>query len=226
MTREFSASLFLAVVLLASPAVQAQDCAGFTDVAFNNRFCPNVEWVKNRSITLGCASTSLYCPGDPVTRLSMAAFMNRLGRALTPQVVFEEASAGFLDLDQPKVLCATAELPIDDYPRTMHGNFSVSAVSNDPLTWEASLAQGVGGGAWFPGLVHRYSKLAGGWTHLSGQRRVALNPGTSVRYGILVSRANNSVSGDFAAFACQLTVVLNNRNGTSSPFDAETLARQ
>ena len=41
---------------------------------------------KNRAITTGCTSTTLYCPTDNVSRLAMAAFMNRLGDALTPEV--------------------------------------------------------------------------------------------------------------------------------------------
>jgi hypothetical protein len=67
-----------------SSASLAAPCAGFTDVQDTSAFCPNVEWVKNRNITLGCTSPTLYCPNDPVTRLSMAVFMNRLGNALFP----------------------------------------------------------------------------------------------------------------------------------------------
>ncbi len=76
-----------AFLVLAAPAM-AQNCAGFTDVVDDGvapgAFCPNVQWVKNRSITLGCTSATLYCPTNNVTRLQMAAFMNRLGTALTP----------------------------------------------------------------------------------------------------------------------------------------------
>lgn len=61
----------------------AAPCAGFNDVDDTSSFCPNVTWLKNRAITFGCAA-NLYCPNDPVTRLQMAAFMNRLGDALFP----------------------------------------------------------------------------------------------------------------------------------------------
>ena len=60
----------------------AAPCAGFADVDSTDPFCGYVTWMKNRGITLGCPSppgTSRYCPGDPVTRLQMAAFMYRLG---------------------------------------------------------------------------------------------------------------------------------------------------
>ena len=59
-------------------------CAGFTDVEDTSPFCGNVTWLKNRSITLGCTSATLYCPNDFVSRLQMAAFMNRLGDSLFP----------------------------------------------------------------------------------------------------------------------------------------------
>jgi hypothetical protein len=71
----------LAAVLLtvfAAPIALAAPCAGFTDVDDSSGFCVNVEWMKNRGITLGLTST-LYSPNTPVTRLQMAAFMYRLG---------------------------------------------------------------------------------------------------------------------------------------------------
>jgi len=72
-------AVLAAAVLAASPAALAAPCAGFTDVDDSSPFCVNVEWMKSRNITLGCTSTTLYCPNDPVTRLSMAVFMYRLG---------------------------------------------------------------------------------------------------------------------------------------------------
>jgi len=69
---------------LASTAAQAAPCAGFTDVDDTSPFCVNVTWLKNRGVTLGCTSTTLFCPGDFVSRLQMAIFMNRLGDSLFP----------------------------------------------------------------------------------------------------------------------------------------------
>lgn len=67
----------LGLWLVASVATAAP-CAGFNDVLDTDPFCPNVAWVRNRGVTQGCAA-SAYCPNDPVTRLQMAAFLNRLG---------------------------------------------------------------------------------------------------------------------------------------------------
>ncbi|MCL4760716.1 MAG: tail fiber domain-containing protein [Burkholderiales bacterium] len=75
-------SVLLAVVasiltLVATPT-QAAPCAGFADIEDTDSFCPSVEWMKNRGITLGLTPT-LYDPHSPLTRLQMAAFMYRLG---------------------------------------------------------------------------------------------------------------------------------------------------
>lgn len=79
--RSTIAAFGLAVVL-AGPVIAAP-CAGFEDVPADSAFCPNVEWVKNRGVTLGCA-VGLYCPNDSVSRLAMAAFLSRLDPMLAP----------------------------------------------------------------------------------------------------------------------------------------------
>ena len=81
--RKLIAVAGLGLLGLWSTAAQALPCAGFTDVEDTSPFCGNVTWLKNRSITLGCAP-GLYCPNDFVSRLQMAAFMNRLGDSLFP----------------------------------------------------------------------------------------------------------------------------------------------
>ena len=70
-------ALVFALALAATPAFAAP-CAGFTDVDDSSPFCVNVEWMKNRGITLGLTPTQ-FGPNSPVTRLQMAAFMYRLG---------------------------------------------------------------------------------------------------------------------------------------------------
>jgi hypothetical protein len=88
MLRAFAAAL----ALIALPAVAAP-CAGFTDVDDSSPFCTNVAWIKNRGITNGCAA-SVYCPNDAVTRLSLSAFMNRLGDSVLPPNVLWVAPTG------------------------------------------------------------------------------------------------------------------------------------
>lgn len=71
-------AMLVLMVTLATPIALAAPCAGFTDVDDSSGFCVNVEWMRNRGITLGLTPTQ-YDPNSPVTRLQMAAFMYRLG---------------------------------------------------------------------------------------------------------------------------------------------------
>ena len=81
--RKLIAMAGLGLLGLWTTAAHALPCAGFTDVEDTSPFCGNVTWLKNRGVTLGCAP-GLYCPADFVSRLQMAAFMNRLGDSLFP----------------------------------------------------------------------------------------------------------------------------------------------
>ena len=92
-------TLLAATAVALAPAALALPCAGFTDVDDTSPFCQNVEWIKNRGVTLGCTATTLYCPADAVSRLAMSAFMNRLGVALTPGALRVDTSPGAIDLD-------------------------------------------------------------------------------------------------------------------------------
>jgi hypothetical protein len=87
-----------------APAALAAPCAGFTDVDDTSGFCANVEWLKNRAITLGCSSTTVFCPNAAVSRLAMAAFMNRLGTALTPAQFPLDVAPAAIDLARMEAL--------------------------------------------------------------------------------------------------------------------------
>lgn len=89
-------------------------CAGFTDVPAGGN-CPSVTWVKNRSITLGCTSATLYCPSSPVSRLAMALFMKRLGEVFTPRVLDVEQSGGVLNFSGFSYLCTATPFQATGY---------------------------------------------------------------------------------------------------------------
>ncbi len=76
------AATVLAATLWAGSAVAAP-CGVFTDVDSTHPFCPYVDWMRTRGISLGCTTTT-YCPDAYVTRLQMAAFLNRMADALFP----------------------------------------------------------------------------------------------------------------------------------------------
>jgi len=55
-------------------------CTGiFPDVPCSDQFAPWIEQLYRDRITAGCGG-GLYCPGDPVTRAQMAAFLEHLAR--------------------------------------------------------------------------------------------------------------------------------------------------
>lgn len=79
--RRAALALAFAAAALAAPAATAAPCAGFTDVDSASAFCASVAWMRNRGITQGCTPT-LYCPNDGVTRLQLAAFLERFATSM------------------------------------------------------------------------------------------------------------------------------------------------
>jgi hypothetical protein len=197
----------------------AESCAGFDDVAGSSPFCGNVEWLVNRSITLGCA-TGLYCPTVPVVRLAMAAFLNREGTALTPQVLLREAVPGALDLDAAPVACQTADAIIGAFPRhaQVDGVFSGTA-SGTVTIGVAPVASFDGGASWIPLVTNAPLATVQG-THWANVRSVAgrdLAVGQTVRFGLRVDRGGTTGSFDLVDSRCTLRAMIHNRNGTVSP---------
>lgn len=197
-------------------------CAGFTDVDDMNGFCPNVDWLKNRAVTLGCTSATLYCPGDTVLRLSMAAFMNRLGVALTPEVLYHDANGGALDLDNPpQSVCATPVLPPANYPRAAHAVAALTSQVGAAATVGLKIVQSTDGGATWAAL-NGVPGSAGGanrWLNATVTKGdIPFVPGTSYRIGLRVERGTGPGSGDLTSWNCQLEVRVHSRTGTASPY--------
>jgi hypothetical protein len=205
-----------------SAAAWALPCAGFSDVDSTHSMCGNVEWIRNRAITFGCASTSVFCPNDFVTRLQMAAFMNRLGTALTPQQLVAEGAltAPQLDLDNTPVACSTTpQFAVASFPRRALVDLSLSAQAGTSLDVTAvPVASFDNGTTWIPLVTSagRSSVTAGQWGHVSGVAFRDLNVGENVRFGVRLGRAAGS--GDLTGGACQLRVQIVSRDGTSPPF--------
>lgn len=123
---DFRAPLAVAFFACLTFAARADAlCAGFTEVV-QDQFCTNVTWMKNRQITLGCTATT-YCPHEPVSRLAMAAFMNRIGNVLTPAVLHAEESGASLDLLAAEhYVCQTGDLAGAAYTRMLLGEGALS----------------------------------------------------------------------------------------------------
>jgi hypothetical protein len=72
-----------------------------------------VTWLKSRNVTLGCAA-NLYCPNDAVSRLSMAAFLNRLGNTLVPPGIVWVGQGGGMFPSIQQAIDYAAALPSPD----------------------------------------------------------------------------------------------------------------
>ena len=196
-------------------------CVGLTDVAANASFCPSVQFLKNRAITLGCTSTT-YCPNDPVTRAQMALFMNRLATALEPVFVSASQSSAAAAVNSNGVACQTASVVVGNAPRV--------ATANAMLYHQAASAQQVtarivystdGGTTWasFSPFYTLASNVAGSYVT---QSPVAdpkqFTVGQLVKFGIRTGEFG--ATPNVATAGCNITVRLDNRNGTSFPYDA------
>jgi hypothetical protein len=217
---------------LAATTVQAAPCAGFTDVLDTDTFCPNVQWLKNRSITLGCTSSTLYCPTEPVTRLAMAAFMNRLGTALTPVSYFSEANPGFNDLDVVTFACVSSVVPVANYPRiaVVTGHLSGFATAG-VAQWTSYIAWNTdGNGVTFPLEISGQQQrggpvVANTWGGSSVFAAIPIAAGTQLQMAIHVTRdAMTGGTNDLTDSRCQLNAVVYNQNGTVPPFDMTFVA--
>jgi hypothetical protein len=226
------ASSFALAALTAVPA-SAQNCVGFTDVLATDPICPSVEWLRNRAITLGCTGTA-YCPADPVTRGTMALFMNRLGTALTPTFLRKrEPPAGgsvALNFVGQQNLCATDALTINGHPRTaiVRGLVNLFTPSGGMGIKAWVVYSTDGGTTWITpatsdGLA--YASLYSGQTptndvSLHPMNVIDLNVGSSYRFALAAIRTAGT--GDVANAYCENLVQLVNRNGATSPLDVGT----
>jgi hypothetical protein len=211
------AFLFLS---LGQPA-SAQNC--FSDVSPASPFCENVEWLANRSITRGCSAPGQFCPNDAVTRLQMAAFMNRLAIALQPAVVRVEDSGGATDLSTQPVLCQTPDQLIADFPRTfvVWAVFTALGATNENLSIQ--VVRSTQGGAFvhmnqIATLFPLRNQVSNNTVLMSSpiDASAELVPGLTYRFGLRVARTTGV--GNLLNFHCHLILEIRNRQGTSTPF--------
>jgi hypothetical protein len=209
------------LAIAASGAAAAAPCAGFNDIDSSHSFCPHVEWLKNRAITLGCTSATLYCPGHAVSRLQMAAFLNRLGTALTPVLLRVDAAPGAVDLDANTVICQTTDFATEDFPRRAFVDLSFAAMATADVNLAADLAMSTdGGGTWtnLNAVTNRGSVAANQWGGLSDVGYADLNVGQTVRWGVRMTRGGVAGTTDLSDGRCQVRALVYSRDGPSSPF--------
>jgi hypothetical protein len=222
-TLRLTTALAFAILLHAASPASAAPCVGFIDVddqiPGQAAFCPSVEWIKNRGVTTGCAVANSYCPADPVSRLAMAAFMNRLGNALTATTMRVDTSPGAVDLDANAVVCQTADVVVGSYPRQAVLDLTFSAQAPGDVDIAADLVKSTDGGANWTVLTavgNRGWVPTGRWGTLANLATTDLAVNDNVRFGVRVTRASGAV--DLSDSRCNLRVAIGSRTGTASPF--------
>lgn len=213
------------VVGSASTPVAAAQCDVFTDVQDTDIFCNAVQWLKNRSITLGCPSTAVaYCPTDNVTRASMALFLNRLGVAITPKLVGQQSGTSAQNLNPGQFFpyCLTATLPAVSNPQTVRARGSLNASAVGP-NLEIFLVVSMDGGVTYANLNSTSLVVPNpnGLQSLSwSSNTLAVAPGNSLLFALGVSNPAGSVGSlNLAAGRCAIEADVVNANPTSPPFD-------
>lgn len=216
--RSLSRCLAAALLLATAPPVLAL-CSGFTDVDASHPFCKHVDWLRNREVTLGCSSTTLYCSGDAVLRLSMAAFMNRLGNALSPRIVDMPGGSTGLGIAAPAIVCNTGDIVPTAYPRSAH----VVGVVNIQATAAVAVAMHVvystNGGATWTSVNQAPPSLAGsaGWINGSVRKgAIPLEGATTYRLALRLNRLSGAST--LGPWTCHLKAELASRTGMSAPY--------
>ena len=196
-------------------------CVVFNDIQNADGFCPNVEWMYNRTITLGCTGSD-YCPHESVTRLAMAAFINRAGTSLTPVDLPVPAGNFFPDLATPQVMCTTADHPLSESPRRafVRARATLYAVSTVTRFSVEHVVSTDGGVNWIaiPNSM-MFQTLVDSTTPLDDKTLVPfgaidLVAGATYRFGLRVARVEGTSN---PSFYCANFVQVRNRNAASSP---------
>jgi hypothetical protein len=202
-----------------SPAAVAL-CSGFTDVNPGG-LCPSVDWLRNRAITTGCTSATLFCPFGTVHRLQMAVFMNRLGTALTPTIGFDEDGGASLNLASSPTVCAV-DLAGATYPRSASVDAILTTLAGPTTGLSMHVVVSTNGGAtWTPATQNAHPLVAtpgvGGWmTGYVTRGAIPLAVNTAYRFGLqLIPNAGTTA---LAAWSCQLKSLAASRTGSAEPY--------
>jgi FG-GAP-like repeat len=195
-------------------------CLSFADIDGTDPFCANVEWMRNRAVTLGCSAYS-YCKGDQVSRTAMAAFMNRLGTALSP-VARErlQTLSTPLPVTSSPIVCATMPYATTGFPRTVHldGLFTATASADvDFSVWPVVSLDG--GATWqqvgiVPGFGAAY---AGRWVNARVNAHVDIDAGQTAQFALKITPALGS-TGTLDQGTCNVRARVSNRNASVSPY--------
>lgn len=180
-------------------------CALFADVELGSAFCSSVEWMKNRGITTGCAAES-YCPQSGVSRLSMAAFMQRLGQTMASGGAVSEAQGNYLDPDAAPVVCSTGAVSPVPFARNIAIDVVIGLVGSGTGSVAAQLVWSPDGASWVPVAASIPSGFrASHWSNAWLQGSHPADAGETVRLGVRIAR--HAGTSDIARYHCRIRLV-------------------
>lgn len=222
MRRSLIAACF-ALLAVAPENSQAAACAPgtnpFTDIDDNIFFCTNTLWLRNANVTLGCGNGSTYCPDDFVPRSQMALFMNRLARALTPEILVDTGGPpqGTLEADvhtcqSPSVY--TVPPGNQRFISAVNANLSILTTADADIAVTVDMQ--TDGGAFVPistptMVVHvpgnkwTMASVHGNATLSLGIASLAVQPGQTLVFRVTMRRnAGSATTGQVSSTRCQL----------------------
>ena len=219
MRRVRGGAIAIALWAVASAATAAP-CAGFDDVEEADAFCTNVQWLRNRAVTMGCDWSS-FCPGAPVTRLQMAAFMNRLGTVLTPRSYAAQSTlidASF-DLDAEPVFCETSYVPNVGYPRRAYVDVTLSAAAAADTTLALDIVHRTWSSSWSVVTVQpvKTTVPGGRWSAVTHLAQVDVAAGENPAFAAKVARGSVAGGDVLTSVNCELRAVFHDDDDPATP---------
>lgn len=189
-------------------------CSNFADIDPASAFCSNIAWIRNRNVTLGCAG-NIYCQSDQVSRVQMAAFMNRLATALIDSSIVQEESLGTITVGSGAVVCQTDDVTINAFPRIASVKAVFMGLAALPVRFEAvPVASFDGGSTWVALTFTPLPSTAGPqWSNALVQGKTDLEPGQRVRFGLRMTHAGVAGTANLIDSRCLLRARIGNRNG-------------
>jgi hypothetical protein len=229
-TKIFAGSIVAIVLVLASHAARAAPCVGFTDVEDTSAFCPNVEWIKNRMITLGCSSSTAFCPNDAVRRDAMAAFLQRLGNTLSPQVESQiTIPVSFFALPPTQTIACSGprNFPVS-WSQVARGQAVIAAYGDTgPADFYGRLVESTDEGATWNDVSPMHAATAADGLdsrvsiHMVLPPRI-IPPGQRYTYGVAIGRVPGSATTSaLRELGCTMKLTFENHNPATSPLDED-----
>ena len=157
----------------------------------------------------------------------MAAFMKRLGTALSGTVVGFQQAIGPLDpgaTGDATVVCIlglNGEIPAAKYPRRVHLDGVLNGIGNGDTGVQIEIIAALdwGGGAAASVATSKRSFAAGRWTQVHALGHFDLPAGQPLAVAFIVSRGGLPGTATLTDSDCKLRARLESRDGASAPFD-------